>query len=136
MIVKCIEKTGYNLPEELFSHGGWSKEMIFNEVTLDKIYVVYAILYIDDQPFYMICGDDYDGEYVKYPDLLPASLFEIVDESKSKFWLTRNKKGKNEFGFKELFKNEYFYGELVEGYEKEEKIFSMVKKKIDEENHL
>lgn len=135
-MVKCIEKTGNNLSEELFSHGGWNKEMIFNQVTLEKEYVVYAILYIDDQPFYMICGNDYDGEYVKYPHLLPASLFEIVDENKSKLWLTRDKNGKKEFGFKELFKNEYFYGELVEGYEKEERIFSSIKKKIDEENQL
>ena len=134
MKVKCINDTGINISEKLFSYGGWNKEMTFNEVRIGKIYVVYAILIIEDQCLYMICGEDYDGNYVKYPDLLPASLFEVVDERKSKFWLTRTKNGRTEFGFKELFENEYFYGELVEGYENEEKIFSLVKEKMDQEN--
>lgn len=141
MKVKCIDNSGTNLPPQLFSHYGWNKEMEFHEITIDKKYVVYAILYIEDNPFYMICGDDYDGQYVNYPSLLPSVLFEIIDETKSKFWVIETKVNINvesskntDIGFKELFKDEYFYGKLVEGYENEVKIFSSIKKKIDEEN--
>lgn len=140
MIVRCINNIGLNIPSQLFSHAGWNKEMEFHEITIGKKYVVYAILHIEDHPFYMICGDDYDGLYVNYPNLLPSVLFEIIDETKSKFWLTEtknslnNESGKNtDAGFKELFKDKYFYGKLVEGYENEIKIFSLIKNKIDNE---
>lgn len=141
MIIKCIDNTGKNLPTKLHSHYGWDKEMEFSQITIDKDYIVYAILYIEDHPFYMICSDDYDGQYVNYPHLLPSVLFEIIDEAKSKFWVTETKgnngfeSGKNSnVGFNELFKDEYFYGKLVEGYENEVKIFSSIKKQIFEEN--
>lgn len=143
MIVKCLDNTGINLPTQLFSHYGWSKEMEFPEVTVGEKYVVYAILYVENHPFFMVCGDDYDGEYLNYPNLLPSSLFEIIDSTKSKFWLTKTKGNLNfkssknkDVGFKELLKDEYFYGKLVEGYENEVKIFSSIKKQIDEENLL
>src|SRR3989339_1517063 len=123
MIIKCIDNTGRDLPLELFSHRGWNKEMKFHEITIGKKYIVYAISYVEDHPFYMICGDDYDGQYVNYPSLLPSILFEIIDETKSKFWVTETKdnldfeSGKNsDVGFKEFLKDEYFYGKLVEGY--------------------
>lgn len=141
MKVKCIANSGINLPPQLFSHYGWNKEMEFHEITISKEYVVYAIMFIEDHPFYMICGDDYDGQYVNYPSLLPSVLFEIIDESKSKFWVIETKdkfkvkSGRNtDVGFRELIKDEYFYGNLVEGYENEVKIFSSIKKMIDDEN--
>jgi hypothetical protein len=143
MIVKCIENTGINLPTQLFSHPGWNNEMEFPEISLGKKYVVYAILYVEDHPFYMICGDCYDEEFVNYPDLLPGNLFEIIDNTNSKFWIIVKKgnfnfeSGKNRnVGFKELLRDEFFYGNLVEGYENEVKIFSSIKKKIDEENGI
>jgi hypothetical protein len=141
MIVKCCNTTGEYLPSKLFSYYGWTKEMDFHGITIGKEYIVYAILFIEDHPFYMICRDDYDGQYINYPSLIPSILFDIVDEKKSKFWVTKTKNNINtdssknvDIGFKELFQNEYFYGNLVEGYEKEIKIFSLIKKKIDEEN--
>lgn len=131
MIVKCIENTGKNLPKELVSFHGWNREMEFVKVTIGKEYVVYAIVYIENHPFYMICGDDYDGLYVNYPELVPSVLFEVIDNSKSIFWISNKTK---DIGFKEIIDDEFFYGNLIEGEEENIKIFSSMKIEIDKEN--
>lgn len=140
MIVKCIENTGENLPKELLTYHGWNKEMVFLKVTIGKEYVVYAIMYVENHPFYMICGDDYDGLYVNYPELVPGVLFEIVDNSKSFYWMLNSIENKEErisrknIGFKEIIEDKFFYGNLLEGDEENVKIFSCIKRKIDNEN--
>ena len=131
MIVKCVENTGKNLPKELFSYHGWNREMEFVKVTIGKKYVVYAIKYFLGHPFYMICGDDYDGLYINYPELVPSVLFEVIDNSESIFWISNRKK---DIGFKEIIEDEFFYGNLLEGDEENVKIFSSMKRKIDNEN--
>ena len=95
--------------------------MEFVKVTIGKEYVVYAIMYIENHPFYMICGDDYDGQYVNYPELKPSALFEIIDDTLSKFWITDSKNNlkdysgmKKDVGFKEMLENEFFYGNLLQ----------------------
>ena len=142
MRVRCINNTGENLPTQLFSHFGWNNAMEFPQITIGKEYVVYSILFIDDHPFYMICDDDYDGEYLNYPNLLLSNLFEIIDNTKSKFWVTEKKyipfkfRKNKDVGFMELLRDEYFYGKLVEGYKNEIEIFSSIKNKIDKENGI
>lgn len=132
MIVKCKEDKGKNLSTQLFSHPGWNDEMEFAELTIGKTYIVYAIIHVEAIPFYLICGDTYDGVYVKYPSLLPSSLFEIIHNQQSTLWeLKQNTK---DVGFKEILNEKYFYGNLVEGLKREVQIFLSVKRDIDQEN--
>jgi len=132
MIVKCIDNTGINLPEDLLVHYGWNKSMIFEEITIGKTYVVYAIIHVKNIPCYMVCSDIFDGQYITYPSLLPHSLFKTVQDKYSKFWYS--KEDSKDVGFKEVLQDEYFYGNLVEGYEKEVQMFLTLKRKIDQEN--
>ncbi len=132
MIVKCIENNGRNLPIQLFSHQGWNSEMEFDEITIGRIYIVYSIIHVEDVPFYLICGDSYDGEYVTYPSLFPSNLFEITQNQQSKFW--QSSKDSKNIGFKEILFESHYYGKLVEGYKKETQTFLTIKQKIDQEN--
>ncbi len=132
MIVKCIDNTGKKLPSQLCIFRGWNKNMEFKEVTIGKKYVVYAILHVNDIPSYLICSDIYDGEYVTFPSLLPSCLFEIVQNQHSQYWHIKN--NSKDVGFKEILNHKYFYGNLVEGHEKEVKTFLHKKKLIDKEN--
>ena len=117
--------------------------MEFHEVTVNKKYIVYAISYHFDHPFYMVCGDDYDGEYVNYPHLLPGCLFEVIDDRYSNHWIEKEiKNDKSGYentkrvGFKEYVENEYFYGHLLEGYKKEVKQFAQAKELLDKESSI
>ncbi len=85
-----------------------------------------------DIPFYLICGDTYDDEYVTYPSLLPSSLFEIVQNKQSTLW--QLKQNSMDIGFEEILNDKYFYGNLVEGFERNVQAFLTVKRKIDQEN--
>ena len=125
MIVKCIENIGINLPEEILTRHGWDRSMKFEELTVGKTYVVYAVLHIKNVPCYLLCSDIFDGQYITYPSLLPYSLFKTVQNKQSKFWYS--KKGSKDIGFKELLRDEYFYGKLVEGYKKEVQVFLSIK---------
>lgn len=132
MIVKCIDNKGVNLPIELFSHYGWHKNMNFEQISIGKPYVVYAIVHLNNIPFYLVCSDIYDGKYITYPSLLPSGLFEIIQNHHSRMWCL--KKNSKDIGFKEILYDEYFYGNLVEGHENEVRIFQSIKQKIDQEN--
>lgn len=132
MIVECIDNSGISLPDILLSHQGWSRSMIFEQVTVGKSYIVYAIIHVKNIPCYMVCSDYFDGQYITYPSLLPNSLFKTIQNLQSKFWqLNQDSK---DLGFKDMLYDKYFYGNLVEGYEKEVQIFASIKSKIDLEN--
>ncbi len=140
MKVRCIDNKGKWLPEKVFSFYNNDNDLEFTEVELGKEYIVYAISYNLGHPFYMVCGDDYDGKYVNYPHLLPGCLFEIVDNTPSTFWIEKEiKNDKSRYmntkkiGFKEFVKNKYFHGNLLEAYKKEVKQFALAKELIDKE---
>ncbi len=140
MIVKYINNTGKCLPERLFILQGWNPDKEFHSITIGKNYIVYAISCNLGHPFYMICSDDYNGTNINYPELLPACLFEVIDDRYSIYWIEKeikNDKGRymntKVIGFKEFVKNKYFYGNLLEGYKKEVKQFALAKELIDKE---
>lgn len=137
MISKCKYNSGHYLDSALFEkYYGWHDQMIFNELTIGRSYIIYAILKIENYKFYMICGDDYDGIYINYPQILPSELFEITNNNRSKYWIDSQKTHSNSnyrIGFKEFVEEEFFYGNLVEGYEREINIFQKWKSLIDEE---
>ncbi len=138
MKIKCLENTGLNLPKSFFEQYGWSENMKFQGLSVDKFYNVYAIFTLYNHPCYLICNDFYDGEHYAHPMFLPGCLFEVIDVTPSKYWIKRRFNDKehdmNDVGFPEILDDEYFYGGIVEGYKKEVDTFANYKKLIDQEN--
>ena len=139
MKIRCINNTGKNTPKSFFSQHGWTKEMVFVELTVGKEYTVYASFTLFNQQCFLICDDFYDGVYYAHPMFYPACLFDVVDDTPSKYWIRRRIKHNNEddlddVGFPDILNGEFFYGGVVEGYKREVNVFQKWKKLIDEEN--
>lgn len=85
----------------------------------------------------MVCCDDFDGEYINFPRLLPFELFEVTEKEWSIHWHIQSHihcESDYHIGFKEYVEEPFFYGNLVEGYKRELDIFANWKRLIDEEN--
>jgi hypothetical protein len=139
MKVKYLFNTGKVLPKDVYKENKYDEASEF-QVTVNKEYIVYGITTIKKYNWFLICDDTYDGTYIYYPLYLPCQLFTIIDGKISKYWLI--KEGVDEydhgeriikFGFQELIEEEYFFGNLVEGYKREIKIFQDYKRLIDAE---
>lgn len=82
-----------------------------------KIYVVYSLAILEDVLWYAIC----ENNQTFYPLLKPSTLFDIVDNRLSRYWIF-NIWGVSEninkeipiLSFPEWAKDPYFYGELIE----------------------
>jgi hypothetical protein len=143
MKVKCINNTGAVLPDILFTLYGYSHNMIFKWITIDRTYIVYAVFIMKRVKWYLICSDDYNGANINYPSFYPSSLFEIIDEKSSTYWVTKRMKDDYDdkqglvlnTGFPQIINEEFFYGNLVEGHEREIIIFHKFKSLIDNEYH-
>jgi hypothetical protein len=144
MKIKCIYNTGENIPKDLFSLYGYSENMIFEKITIGNIYIVYAIFTMKGRIWYLICSDWYDGAGLNFPEFFSASLFEIIDESPSKYWIStfQNDDYDNSrelvlnTGFPNIINEEYFYGNLLEDKEREVNLFKKYKYLIDMEKEL
>ena len=135
MLVKCIDKSGENLPadcltEELrFKNGG--KDNAF-DLVIGKFYVVYAMALFGKYMWYAICEANN-----KFPIFSPSPFFSIENNLLSKYWVFSFQKQSYSFlansilTFSEWSNDDYFYSNLLEGYEKEIKIFSEYKIKMD-----
>jgi hypothetical protein len=75
MRVRCISTTGKDLTPEYLSADITNKTVF--QLTLGRVYVVYAIDYFEGQTWYFIADD----AFVDYPRPVPAVLFEVVDDS-------------------------------------------------------
>lgn len=138
MIIKCLYNTGKYTPKDFFVQYNWTEEMKFTELTIGKEYTVYAVFRLFNHPCYLICNDIYDGVSYQHPMFYPATLFEVTDDTPSKYWIKRkrifnNENNMNDIGFPDILNDEYFYGGVVEGYRKEVQIFQRWKKLIDKE---
>ena len=105
------------------------------------MYIVYSISYHYDYPFYMICSDYYDEVCLNYPHILPCCLFKIINNRFSEHWIEKeydksqyNDENSKRIGFKEYVNDEFFYGKLADGHEKEINVFQKYKTLIDLEN--
>jgi hypothetical protein len=141
MKVRCISKNiAEILPAGIYDDlkvGGDPDQLL---ITVGEEYTVYGISTIRKYPWYLICRDNFDGIYVAHPMYLFYRYFEIVDNRLSNYWIVNDGNdfyNKNEkiiqFGFKEWISEEYFYSNLVEGEEREKKLFLHYKNKMDEE---
>ena len=130
MKIRCIAKTGADLPERYFlPHLCYKKEMEF-QLTLGREYAAYAIEELQGMVWYYICDDD----YTYYPMKHPAPLFEVVDNKVSQYWRFKlNDNGLLEIGFEEWISDRYFYDKLTDMEEAEVSIFEKAKELIDAE---
>lgn len=138
MRVKCLYNTGKYTPKDFFVQHNWTEEMKFIELTIGKEYTVYAVFILFNHPCYLICDDFYDGVSYAHPMFYPASLFEVIDNTPSRYWIQRRIKhgiehNMNDVGFPDILNDEYFYGGVVEGYQKEVQVFQQWKCLIDRE---
>lgn len=142
MEIKCVYNTGKNISNILYELYGYSIDMEFRDLTIDKVYIVYAIFIMKGVKWYLICSDKYNGININYPEFFPSSLFDIVNHMPSQYWISKEMKddysnNKNlviNIGFPSILKEEFFYGNLVEGYNREVSIFNEYKNLIDMEN--
>lgn len=138
MRVKCLYNTGKYIHKDFFVQHNWNEEIKFIELTVGKVYTVYSIFILFNHPCYLICDDFYDGVLYSHPMFYPDSLFEIIDNTPSKYWIERKikhveKDNMKDVGFPDILNDEYFYGGIVEGYPNEVSIFHKWKNLIDNE---
>jgi hypothetical protein len=135
MRVKCIARTGADLPEDcLDPAAGFKREAEF-ALIIDKEYNVYALTLFLNYVWYYICDED----YVYYPVWNPSPLFEVADGRLSKYWkynffraTSRWPKNKTIFSFEEWAANPYqYYDNLTNEEEAEVAIFKRYKNLID-----
>jgi hypothetical protein len=136
MKAKCIDNTAAALAAGIYSY---NKSAEF-QITIGKEYTVYGIITFKRFQWYLVCEDHFDGRYINYPKWLFSRCFEITDGRLSKFWKVAEDQdvySYNErtiiFGFEELISDQYFYSNLLEGEEREVRIFGTIKKAIDSE---
>ncbi len=133
MKVKCLTKSYKVLSNEYIKDIFEIPENF--HLVEEKEYTVYGLLFEKGLVFYLI-NDEGWGEL--YPSWNPAPLFKVTKNQLSKYWIFSeytNKKFENRtfIIFKEWAEDEYFYTGLVDGEEKEKKVWRSVMKKMDEE---
>lgn len=141
MKVKCIFNTGKNIPISLYTLYGYTKNTIFDSLTIGKSYTVYSIFTMKGELWYLVCPDFFNGTNYNYPEFYPSTLFEVTDTTPSKYWITKPAKDDydkgnklvNNTGFINIINEEFFYGNLVEGNEREILLFKEYKQLIDSE---
>ncbi|MEO6723528.1 MAG: hypothetical protein ABIN67_24385 [Ferruginibacter sp.] len=136
MKVICVDNTGTALPEGIYSY----KKSDQFEITIGKEYTVYGIATFKRFQWYLVCEDHFDGIGINYPRFLFSGCFKISDGSLSKFWKIAEDNdvySYNErtiiFGFEDLVSDKYFYSNLLEGEDREVRVFATIKKVLDSE---
>jgi hypothetical protein len=130
MRIRCIANTGAYLPESYINPAkGYKKETEF-PLTIGKDYTVYALKEWQGSVWYYICDDN----YMYYPMQNPAPLFEIIDNTLSKYWRFKlYPNGLLKIAFEQWFSDTYFYDKLTNQEEEEVLIFEKVKELMDAE---
>ena len=133
MKVVCIANVATSLSENyLDARAGYLADTEFR-LTISKEYVVYALALRDKQVWYYIC-DDAD---LYYPVHQPAPLFEVIDNTVSKYWRFKFTAEPNPldniavFAFDEWVSDEYFYDHLTDKAEIEVSLFWQMKYLMD-----
>lgn len=125
MKIKCVENR-----EELFKDRFQTNDS-FTSLEIKKEYIVYALTQFYNYTWYCIL----DGNSLQ-PMWYPYFLFEIIDPKISRYWIFNFKSNFNKqlvpfLGFPEWAKDDYYYHNLIEGEEKENKIFLKYQKLMD-----
>ena len=122
MIVKCIGNLGKNLPKNALRQD-FGIDHNYNLI-INKYYIVYCMMILDGYFLYCICDENYN--YCPYYN--PSPLFTIHNNKLSKHWIfAYNQKNglanDAKWAFPEWANDPYYFHNLVEGENKEKKIF-------------
>ncbi len=96
----------------------------------DIEHVVYGISVIKGKVYYYLCN----GVYTDYPSTYSSELFRVVDSRLSRFWISTVDNGSNitlELMFMEWINDPMFATNLVDGEDREVKIFQAYKVAMD-----
>jgi hypothetical protein len=113
-------------------------------ITLEKIYIVYGIVFREKYPLYLICDDNYDEKRGTYFPLFHYSnFFEVIDNRVSRYFqyfthMVLNQKNnvqvvETSFCFPEWINRPLYYEKLLDQDEEYIKIFRHYKRLIDSE---
>lgn len=137
MLVKCISNLVQSLPEEIAEKYGRSFWRSGLDITVGKVYIVYALTISHEIPWYYIISEDQDH----YPIFYPAVLFEIINGLPSKYW--KMSFSQNQFvigaydftiAFNEWVDDPYgFYDALSDGASHENEIFGKYRRLMEVE---
>jgi hypothetical protein len=83
MRVRCVSNTGAGLPSSFLDERGGYRRNTKYEISLHRVYTVYALTLRRGHVWYYICDDRELG----YPVWHPAPLFEVVDPTLSRYWI-------------------------------------------------
>jgi len=129
MKVICIENRKNTLPTEADKIIGF--DSLF-AIVVGKIYIVYGMTVYVNMVWYYIADEDYSF----YPIWTPASLFDVVDDKISRYWVYSFKEG--EFNnkaplwtFPDWAQDPDFYDRLLDFETKEVAIFKRYKELMD-----
>lgn len=135
MKVKCIDNSGQSFPKDVYA----LRKENFN-ITIGKEYIVYGIETFKRLPWYLICEDHFDGEYINYPMYVFFGCFHIIDGRLSQYWQVKDdadryiyNERKMTFGFEEFLLEDSFYENLLNNCEREVYIFKRLKRLMDSE---
>lgn len=129
MLVRCMNTNKTSLPKEIQENYSSDDNSL---LILGKEYVVYSLA-----QFYCFIGYWlFEEEKSSIPLWYPSNYFEITNPRLSRYWMCALKKERNIenslfFSFPEWINDDYFYGSLVDGEEKEVKIFRSYKNLMD-----
>ena len=141
MKVKCIANRHRDLPKELQEYYGVRSnlDIIAADITVGNEYVVYGIAMIKNHNVFLVCGDNYDGKNIVYPNYFFHGFFEIVDPRVSSFWVAKQiiQDVDTAFvavGLVEFFDDpEEFHSNVIDNISPDMERFIELKEKLDNE---
>ncbi|MDB5178272.1 MAG: hypothetical protein JWN01_215 [Patescibacteria group bacterium] len=129
MRIKCIHNSLTDLPEEL---QGFAFSQISGETQLDitpgKEYDVYGVRENDLGKFYLVLTDKI---YTKMPWFMPASLYEVTDNSVPKSWVEKTDQG--DFGKEHRLAPDIYFGheeDIEDGTDLGYEVFQKMRQEI------
>lgn len=132
MRVKFISERVEAIPEKLQQYS-----IKTSLLTPSNEYVVFALCTMCGEQWYLLCDDYYQTENIEsFPRYYPAMLFDVVDASRSKYWVEYrrideyidSKPEVTNYSFPEFAHDIYFYGELLEARDENySKVFNRYK---------
>lgn len=131
MIVKCLTNLSKDLPtDNLRNRYQFGHKF---HLTIEKNYIVYSMIVSSAYVWYAVCRNHNDS----YPFFYPAPLFSMVSGQISRYWSFSYAEEENGlaqnaiWAYPEWANDPYYYGELVDGEEREVQIFKKYKALMD-----
>ncbi len=134
MLVRCIDNTNANVPDEFLDPAGGLNRSAKYDLTVGTEYVVYALAVRRGQCWYYLAGDDHPYYPVRYP----APLFSVSDARLSSRWryayTPTHRDHQILMTFAEWAGDPLFYDRLTEMEPAETQMYQQEKARMDAEH--